>query len=194
MHLWDASAFSPTAPMVLGANLRTTANIPRTRQIRAAMQPALRMAGEQPEQVIDFGKVGFAEADNQVCTLPALSSGHTSAKAHCPLPVGESQFSFVGSFQSSEPPWQRAIFCMESFPRQTRQSQPAQYTLTSSLHRGSALHCQALSSCCVVCVHTIKCFCRVLSLVAALLSLFVFNSVAALLEPLRTYILTHIYA
>ena len=67
-------------------------------------RPALRMAGEQPEQVIDFGKVGFAEADNQVCTLPALSSGHTSAKAHCPLPVGESQFSFVGSFQSSEPP------------------------------------------------------------------------------------------
>jgi len=63
--------------MVLGANLRATANIARSRQIRSAMRPALRMAGEQPKQVIDFGKVGFAEADNQVCTLPALFRGHT---------------------------------------------------------------------------------------------------------------------
>jgi len=55
--------------MVLGANLRATSNIACSRQIRSAMRPALRMAGEQPKQVIDFGKVGFADADNQVCTL-----------------------------------------------------------------------------------------------------------------------------
>ena len=30
--------------------------------------PALRMAN-QPDQVIDFGKVGFSEAENQVCAF-----------------------------------------------------------------------------------------------------------------------------
>jgi len=67
--LRDAAAFSPAAPMALGANLRATTNVARSRQIRSAMRPALRMAGEQPKQVIDFGKVGFAEADNQMRSL-----------------------------------------------------------------------------------------------------------------------------
>ena len=68
--LRDAAAFSPAAPAAVGANLRATANIARIRRIRSAM-PVLSMAGEQPKQVIiDFGKVGFAEADNQVFTLP----------------------------------------------------------------------------------------------------------------------------
>ena len=58
------------ADKVRGANFEENGPKKNTR-------PALRMAGEQPKQVIDFGKVGFAEADNQVCTLPALFRGHT---------------------------------------------------------------------------------------------------------------------
>ena len=102
--LRDAAAFSPAAPVAVGANLRATANTARGRRIRSAMRPVLSMAGEQPQQVIDFGKVGFTEADNQVFTWPALSLG--THYHHCTLSVGDAIPS-CSSFQNSEPPWWR---------------------------------------------------------------------------------------
>jgi len=54
--------------MALGANLRAGAGISR-KQFRPAMLPKLRMACEQPNQVIDFGNVGFSEAENQMRSL-----------------------------------------------------------------------------------------------------------------------------
>jgi len=122
-----ATAFSPAAPVAMGANLRATANIARSRRIRSAMRPALSMAGEQPTQIIDFGKVGFAEADNQVFTLPALSRGHILPPHYGTLSVGESQFPCVALLQNSEPPWWR-VWLSSGFLFQTRQTllpQPA---------------------------------------------------------------------
>jgi len=91
----SAAAFLPAAPVAVGANLRATGNIARSRRIRSAMLPALSMAGGQPTQIIDFSKVGFAEADNQVFTLPALSRGHILPLQYRTLSVGESQFPCV---------------------------------------------------------------------------------------------------
>ena len=103
--LRDAAAFSPAAPVAVGANLRATANTARGRRIRSAMRPVLSMAGEQPQQVIDFGKVGFSEADNQVFTWPALSHGHTLSPLHAVC--RRVAIPSCSSFQNSEPPWWR---------------------------------------------------------------------------------------
>lgn len=69
--LHSAEAFTPAARVALGASPRLAAHGLSRKQLRPAVLPALRMA-DQPDQVIDFGKVGFSEAENQVCT-----PGHT---------------------------------------------------------------------------------------------------------------------
>ena len=65
--LHSAEAFTPAARLALGASPRFAAHGLSRKQPRPAVLPALRMA-DQPDQVIDFGKVGFSEAENQVCT------------------------------------------------------------------------------------------------------------------------------
>ena len=54
--------------MALGARPRAAAHGLSHKRFRPATMPALRMAN-QPDQVIDFGKVGFSEAENQVCAF-----------------------------------------------------------------------------------------------------------------------------
>jgi hypothetical protein len=39
---------------------------------------------DKPDQVIDFGKVGFSEAENQVCTHTALSPHATATHTNTP--------------------------------------------------------------------------------------------------------------
>jgi len=69
--------------MALGANLRAGAGISR-KQFRPAMLPKLRMAGEQPNQVIDFGNVGFSEAENQMRSLVFQpEGGETEPESRC---------------------------------------------------------------------------------------------------------------
>ena len=63
--LRSAEAFTPSARVALGASPRTAAYGLSRKQLRPAVLPALRMA-DQPDQVIDFGKVGFSDAENQV--------------------------------------------------------------------------------------------------------------------------------
>merc|ERR550514_1733656 len=63
-----ATAFAPAAPMALGAQPRARAHGLARKQFRPAVLPALRMV-DQPDQVIDFGKVGFSEAENQMRSL-----------------------------------------------------------------------------------------------------------------------------
>jgi hypothetical protein len=63
----SAVAFSTAAPMALGTRNRAVAHGLARKQFRPARMPALRMVDE-PKQVIDFGKVGFSDAENQVCT------------------------------------------------------------------------------------------------------------------------------
>lgn len=69
-----AAAFSTAAPVALGTRNRAVAHGLAGKQFRPAGTPALRMV-DGPKQVIDFGKVGFSDAESQVCTLPAHDSG-----------------------------------------------------------------------------------------------------------------------
>ncbi len=75
----SAVAFSTAAPMALGTRNRAVAHGLARKQFRPARMPALRMVDE-PKQVIDFGKVGFSDAENQVCTRPAHGSGCARAR------------------------------------------------------------------------------------------------------------------
>ena len=70
----SAAAFSTAAPMALGTRNRAVVHGLSRKQFRPARMPALRMVDE-PKQVIDFGKVGFSDAENQVCIRPAHGSG-----------------------------------------------------------------------------------------------------------------------
>lgn len=77
----SAAAFSvhgPVAPALRSASA-AHATARRASALRPAATPALRMMADQPDQVIDFGKVGFTDAENQV---PAPSSCATPCCAH----------------------------------------------------------------------------------------------------------------
>jgi hypothetical protein len=79
----SVAAFSPAALMALGTNTRACARGLARKNFRPATLPALRMA-DKPDQVIDFGKVGFSEAENQVCTHTALSPHATATHTNTP--------------------------------------------------------------------------------------------------------------
>ena len=79
----SVAAFSPAALMALGTNTRTCVRGLARKNFRPATLPALRMA-DKPDQVIDFGKVGFSEAENQVCTQTALSPHATATHTNTP--------------------------------------------------------------------------------------------------------------
>jgi hypothetical protein len=77
----SAAAFSvhgPVAPALRSASA-AHATARRASALRPVATPALRMMADQPDQVIDFGKVGFTDAENQV---PAPSSCATPCCAH----------------------------------------------------------------------------------------------------------------
>jgi hypothetical protein len=74
-------AFAPAGPMALGASTRSSAHALSRKQFRFKL-PALRMVENQPNQVIDFGKVGFSDAENQVCTHPPPSTPRHRSSAH----------------------------------------------------------------------------------------------------------------
>ena len=77
----SAAAFSvhgPVAPALRSASA-AHATGRRASALRPVATPALRMMADQPDQVIDFGKVGFTDAENQV---PAPSSCATPCCAH----------------------------------------------------------------------------------------------------------------
>jgi hypothetical protein len=83
-----AEAFTPAARLALGNSPRAGAHALSRRPSRPAVLPALRMA-DQPDQVIDFGKVGFSDAENQVCTrrprrrIRALTAARLRAWTYC---------------------------------------------------------------------------------------------------------------
>ena len=57
--------------MALGARAPSSAHALARKQFRPATLPALRMAGAE-DKVIDFGKVGFSDAENQVLSPSVL--------------------------------------------------------------------------------------------------------------------------
>ena len=120
-------------------------------------------------------KVGFAEADNKVFTLPTLSRGHTLPPRYRTLSVSASEFPCVAFFRTLSPHGGGVGCRLEFLLRQTLLPQPAQYLRLSV--RPGKLPCTA-NHCvhgCSVCVNRFKLFCRVWLSVAALLAAFCFQ-------------------
>jgi len=82
----SAAAFSvhgPVAPALRSASA-AHATARRASALRPVATPALRMMADQPDQVIDFGKVGFTDAENQMRTLVFQpEGGETEPESRC---------------------------------------------------------------------------------------------------------------
>merc|ERR1712216_797094 len=77
------SVHGPVAPALRSASA-AHATARRASALRPVATPALRMMADQPDQVIDFGKVGFTDAENQMRTLVFQpEGGETEPESRC---------------------------------------------------------------------------------------------------------------
>ena len=111
-----ATAFAPAAPMALGAQPRAGVHGIARKPFRPAVLPALRMA-DQSDQVIDFGKVGFSEAENQVCARPHPRRRLRASAARSPSPECSHMRPRACTCRGNPPPsWQSRLW----FPASSR--------------------------------------------------------------------------
>ena len=118
----STGAFAPAGPMALGGSTRSSAHALSRKQFRPAL-PALRMVENQPNQVIDFGKVGFSDAENPVCTRhpPSTPCHRSSAHASARRPHSQAHTQWLSGWA-----WRRGV--QVYFAQNTAQSLQLRHT------------------------------------------------------------------